>query len=66
MSSPREYFDKDSSQNLRVHAAHTGKNPQTGEKFEIIAAVSLDFEAGANFASLYVPDTAPFPLVNTT
>jgi hypothetical protein len=59
MASPREYFDKDSSQNLRVHATHTSTDKRTGEMVEVIAAVSFDFEAGAKFALLYVPDV-PF------
>jgi TIR domain len=59
MASPREYFDKDSSQNLRVHATHTSTNKMTGETVEVIAAVSFDFDAGAKFALLYIPDV-PF------
>lgn len=57
MASAREYFDKDSSRNMRAHATHAGTDPHTGEAFEIIAAVSLDFEANAKYGSLYIPET---------
>jgi hypothetical protein len=56
MSSAREYFDKDSSENLRVHATHKFTDKISGETSEVIAAVSLDFNAGAKFALIYVPD----------
>ena len=55
MASPREYFDKDSPQNLRVSATHTFTNKMTGET-EVVAAMSFNFESAAKFALLYIPD----------
>ena len=61
MASAKEYFEKDCSKNLRVHAVHTSTDSRTGEAVEIIVAVSLDFEAGAKFGVLYIPNSAWVP-----
>jgi len=57
MTTAREYFDKDSSQNLRVHASHEAVTV-AGGKVEVIAALSFDFEAGVKYGLLYVPDSS--------
>jgi len=61
MASAKEYFEKDCSQNLRIHAEHTTTDSRTGETAEIIAAMCLDFEAGAKFGALYIPDSPMVP-----
>jgi len=58
MATAREYFDKDSSANLRIDEVHTVSDPLSGERHEIKVALALDFEAGAKFGLLLVPDTA--------
>jgi hypothetical protein len=57
MASPKEYFEKDASANLRVHAIHTFQDSRTDEKIEVIASVAFDFDAGVRFALVYVPDS---------
>src|SRR6266436_1129104 len=56
MASPKEYFEKDAGNNLRIHAKHYFTDKQRNEKVDIIATVSFDFEAGVRYALLYIPD----------
>jgi hypothetical protein len=56
MASPKEYFEKDAGNNLRVHAEHYFTHKETNTKVEVIAAVSFDFDAGVRYALLYIPD----------
>jgi TIR domain len=57
MATAREYFDKDSSANLRVDGIEMMRDERSGEQHEIKIALALDFEAGAKFGLLLVPDT---------
>ncbi len=63
MATAREYFDKDSRQRLRAHSIHKATDPKTGEQFDIIAAMLLDFDAGAKYGAIYIPDIAIAPNV---
>jgi TIR domain len=58
MATAREYFDKDSSSNLRVDAPQKLADPN-GKEFEVDVALAQDFEARAKFGLLYVPETTP-------
>lgn len=63
MATAREYFDKDSSANLRINVTQTVTAVDTGATHEVHVALALDFEARAKFGILYIPDTAPVPPV---
>ena len=58
MASASEYFDRDFSQNMGVKSSQIFANPITGESIEVITGLSFDFEAGAKFISIYVPDSS--------
>jgi hypothetical protein len=64
MATPKEYFEKDAGKNLRLHSEHYFTDRERNEKVEIIAAVSFDFEAGVQYAFLYIPDdpVAPYAI----
>jgi hypothetical protein len=47
MATAREYFEKDLSHVLRVHAVHKARSGNDAPESEVIAAVALDFEACA-------------------
>lgn len=55
MATPREYFEKDGSRNLRSHAVHKFTERETGEVTEVSAGLAFDFEAGVKYALIYVP-----------
>lgn len=57
MATPREYFEKDASKNLRINAIHTITDKNSGEVIEISASIALDFESGAKYALLYIPES---------
>lgn len=56
MATAKEYFEKDLSRVLRVHAVHTVQSDGRSPLLEVIAAVALDFEAGARYGALLLPD----------
>ncbi|NOU24803.1 MAG: toll/interleukin-1 receptor domain-containing protein [Methylotenera sp.] len=62
MATTREYFEKDCSQNLRVHDLVNVTDSRTGQKVEITAAMSLDFEAGSKYGVIYIPSS---PMVSS-
>jgi hypothetical protein len=55
MVTAKEYFEKDLSRVLRVHAVHSVSSADGTEAGEVIAAVGLDFESAARFGALLVP-----------
>ena len=55
MVTAKEYFEKDLSRVLRVHAVHSFSSADGAETGEVIAAVGLDFESAARFGALLVP-----------
>ena len=58
MATAKEYFEKDLSRVLRVHAVHTFQSPNGAERGEIIAAVGMDFVAASKFGALLVPTSS--------
>jgi TIR domain len=58
MARPREYFEKDASRNLRIHAIHTFTDKISEEITEVTATVAFDFEADVKYALLYIPESA--------
>jgi hypothetical protein len=55
MATPREYFEKDGSSNLRIHQIQTVTDKVTDERIETISSVSVDFEAGVTYGLIYIP-----------
>jgi hypothetical protein len=56
MATAKEYFEKDLSRVLRVHAVHKTKPSNGAPESDVIAAVALDFEAGAKYGAVLLPD----------
>lgn len=57
MATPREYFEKDASRNLRFHRVNTFTDTRTNEATKAEAGVSFDFEAGAKYVLIYFPES---------
>lgn len=58
MLTPREQFDRDSSQHLRYHTTHAITNTRDGTTVEVTVAICLDFEAGSIFGYLFIPESS--------
>jgi TIR domain len=56
MATAKEYFEKDLSRVMRVHAVHTAQSGEGVPPLEVIAAVALDFEAGSRYGAILLPD----------
>jgi hypothetical protein len=65
MATPREYFEKDSSRNMNLGPMRTFAVDQMGtvagkmtsDEAEVIPKVAFDFEAGAKYVLIYIPES---------